>query len=97
MEEELIGQPTNGNPWGTPDGNSGDFNLFFNNGTPLGVGPIAVNFFTMASAAGGDNMLLTEFDPVTESPVPEPGTMLLFGSGLAGLIDMVRRKIGKCV
>jgi hypothetical protein len=39
-------------------------------------------------------MLLTDFDPVTTA-TPEPGTMLLFGSGLAALAGMVRRKIGQ--
>jgi hypothetical protein len=28
----------------------------------------------------------------TTSPVPEPGTMLLFGTGLAGLAGVARRK-----
>jgi hypothetical protein len=47
--------------------------------------------------ADANSMLLTEFDPVLETPVPEPGTMLLFGSGLAALAGMVRRKISQRV
>jgi hypothetical protein len=89
MGTELVGQPTVGNAWGTPDGSSGDFNLFFGNGGPNGVAP-----FTLATAGeGGDQMLLTEFDPVSETP--EPGSFILLGSGLAALAGMARRKIGQ--
>ena len=29
------------------------------------------------------------------APTPEPGTFMLFGSGLVGLVGVVRRKLGK--
>lgn len=87
MNQQLVGQPTLGNPWGTPDGNSGDFNLFFTNGGPLGT-----FFFTLTTDGGTqDPMLLTSFAPV--SSTPEPGTMALFGSGIIGLAGVLRRKI----
>jgi len=35
LESQLVGLPTLGSPWGTPDSISGDFNLFFTNGGPL--------------------------------------------------------------
>jgi hypothetical protein len=87
LSKELVGQPTLGNPWGTPDGISGDFNLFFTNGGPLGT-----FFFTLTTDGGTqDSMLLTSFAPV--SSTPEPGTMTLFGSGIIGLAGVLRRKI----
>ncbi len=87
MNQQLVGQPTLGNPWGTPDGISGDFNFFFTNGGPLGT-----FFFTMTSDGGlEDSMLLTSVAPV--SSTPEPGTMALFGSGIIGLAGVLRRKI----
>jgi hypothetical protein len=91
LNMELVGQPTNGNPWGTPDGTSGDFNLFFTHG-----GPIGTFFFTMTTAPGvngapGDPMRLTEFAP----EVPEPGTCILLFTGLSGLAVTLRRKQAK--
>lgn len=32
--------------------------------------------------------------PASTNPVPEPGTLMLFGTGLIGLGGMIRRKIG---
>ena len=89
MGTELVGQPTTGNPWGTSDGSSGDFNLWFDNGGPNGY----FNFDLATAGEGGDQMLLTEFDPVSDTP--EPGSFILLGSGLAALAGMARRKIGQ--
>jgi hypothetical protein len=84
LHKELVGQPTTGNPWGTPDGLSGDFNLFFTNG-----GPIGTFYFTMTTAGGnGDSLALTSFAPA----VPEPGTLALMGSGAMLLAGTIRRK-----
>jgi len=84
MNQQLVGQPTTGSPWGTPDGLSGDFNFFFTNG-----GPIGTFYFTLTSDGGnGDSMLLTSVAP----EVPEPGTFVLAGSGIMLFAGSLRRR-----
>lgn len=70
---QLVGQPTSGGPWGTPDGNSGDFNLFASQpkgaaryseppSAPTGANnpPNGVFFFTLGANGGADEpMVLT--------------------------------------
>jgi hypothetical protein len=81
---EVVGQSTvDGGPWGTPDGDSGDFNLFYRDGGPLGT-----DYFTMTTNDGaGDEVLLTRF-----APAPEPTTLMLLATGLAGLAVVARRQ-----
>ncbi len=70
---QLVGQPTSGGSWGTPDGNSGDFNLFStgpargpsNYGQPqtapngANTPPDGVFFFTLGANGGaGEPMVL---------------------------------------
>ncbi len=90
--KELVGQPTSGNSWGTPNGNGGDFNLF--NRTPLGTGPDGVFYFTLAADAGfEDEMVLTSFRPAGTNITPEPGTYALLCSlGLTGGAMLRRRR-----
>ncbi len=84
MNQQLVGQPTTGSPWGTPDGLSGDFNFFFTNG-----GPIGTFYFTLTADGGnGDSMLLTSVAP----EVPEPGTFVLAGSGIMLFAGSLRRR-----
>lgn len=85
MNSQLVGQPTGGNPWGTPDGYSGDFNPVFN-----GLyAPGACDWFTLC-AWPSVGMVLTSFAPV--SGVPEPGTVWLMGAGLVGLLVVSKRR-----
>jgi len=41
-----------------------------------------------------DNLSYQEEAPVSSTPTPEPGSFLLLGSGLAGLVIMLQRKPG---
>jgi len=45
-----------------------------------------------ATTAGGTNHILTEPPNIINSVVPEPGTVVLVGAGLAGLVLVGRRK-----
>lgn len=90
MNTQLLGQATSGNAWGTPDGSSGDFNLFF---SPVGA-PLGTFYFTLTTRGTdnslGDSMLLTSFAPVTS--VPEPGSLSLLALGLVGLAGITARR-----
>ena len=48
FNKQLVGQPTSGDPWGSPTSNGGDFNLF---GATAGS-PNGVFYFTLGSSGG---------------------------------------------
>ena len=68
LTRELVGQATDGGPWGTQNGSAGEFTLFsFDGLAPSASGP-----FEIATARGsGDRLLLTNFTP-TNSPPESP-------------------------
>jgi len=93
LRRQLVGQPTTGFGWGTPDGTSGDFNLF-----AAAPGPNGMWFFTLQSngGAGVEPMVLASM--IAAGNVPTLGEWsLIILSLLLGLGAWVtlRRHGGK--
>ncbi len=102
LTQELFGQPTLMDPWGTPGmGAGGDFNLFqeafgggggFAAAAAPGTAPEGTSWFELTTNDGfGDPMLLTSFRPTV---IPIPAALPLFGSALAlmGFVGWKRKK-----
>ncbi len=100
LSTQLLGQPTNELPWGTPysyNSMAGDFNLFNSSSSPKA--PDGKWWFVLAANGGNDEwMQLTYFgipgslDPVFPSPEPSSIALLLGAmAGFAGL-GMARRR-----
>ena len=86
LTAELVGQPTNGRPWGTATTNlsdraGGDFNIFSSSLAPTGVGP-----FQIATRGGsGSSLLLTSFKPAGITTVILGDTS---GDGFVNFLDI---------
>jgi hypothetical protein len=80
FSQQLIGQPTSGDPYGTPGGSGGDFNFFSNGDDSLA--PTGETYFTFVTDNGaGDAFILTSF-----APVPEPSSLPIGGVASLGII-----------
>lgn len=75
------------------NGGSGDVLLGSNTDPALGVDTTA-NFF-LVQAGTGTAAESAAFDNFTLSNVPEPSSLMLLGSGVAGLLGIVRRKLNR--
>lgn len=81
LGRQLVGQPTAGAAWGTPDGTSGDFNLF-----AAAPGPNGMWFFTLQSngGAGVEPMVLASMIAAGNVPTLSEWTLIVL-SLLLGL------------
>jgi len=94
LTQPLVGQPTsspNSATWGTPDpvpssnpaaSYTGDFQLFAisSSAAPTGISPFQLG----TDYGNGDGLQLASF--TSSAAVPEPGSLALFGVGLAALV-----------
>jgi hypothetical protein len=74
--------------WDIPNGGSGGPAIcnFRQSGTNFGNCGLGGESFTLSGCGAG---------PDCGPPVPEPGSILLFGSGIVGLAGVVRRKLNR--
>ncbi len=82
FSNELVGQSTSGDPWGTQSFSSGEFNLISVNPSDI---VSACFFFTLC--VGFDSLNL-----VSMQAVPIPPALWLLGSGLVCLTGISRRR-----
>jgi hypothetical protein len=85
LNQELVGQPTSNQPWGTPAiSTSGDFNLFRAAGSPNA--PTGTLYFQLTPSGSSNTMNLTSF-----APVPEPSSAMLVAFATFSLAISRRR------
>lgn len=103
FNQQLVGQPTSGDTWGSPTSNGGDFNLF-NNQMTSPTAPNGVFFFTLGAGGGQggaavlSSMTLAPAGPVAAANVPSLNNwMLALLAGLLGLGSAIhlRRRLAR--
>ena len=88
----------NGNyglPCGNGTGYEGPANTFGNIHTIVNLNDSGTVYFTGGLAPGAQTWFSLEgaLTPQNITITPEPGTLVMFGSGIIGLAGMIRRKI----
>lgn len=80
----------------TPIGTVGPFSAI-GSGSASGGGPAGPAAYSLTIDdtfnAGGGNATFSALGNITATPTPEPGSMLLFGTGLLGLGGILRRRL----
>jgi hypothetical protein len=57
--------------------------------------PFSMDGWTMAAATQNPNVYTTFSTDISNTAVPEPGSMMLLGTGLFGLVGAIRRRVKK--
>jgi hypothetical protein len=87
-----VNVTVNGNPWTTGTAAIGTVTM---SGSPLAGNTVTLVSPTVISTNIGSLPIITSFVKMTLTFIPEPGTLLLLASGIAGLAMVGRKRMSK--